>query len=107
MKHISILVPHGAVALSCIEGPFIMFNKANDFLIASGRSPIFHVQLVGLSQDAEIYAKQFSVKPDISVENVNQTDLIIIPAVNGEMEKVIHDNKDFFPWMFNPLGRSQ
>ena len=99
MKHISILVPHGAVALSCIEGPFIMFNKANDFLIASGRSPIFHVQLVGLSQDAEIYAKQFSVKPDISIENVNQTDLIIIPAVNGEMEKVIHDNKDFFPWI--------
>jgi len=37
MKHISILVPKGAVALGCIEGPFILFNKVNEFLESLGK----------------------------------------------------------------------
>jgi len=38
MKHISILVPKGAVALGCIEGPFILFNKVNEFFKSCSES---------------------------------------------------------------------
>src|SRR3989442_14567397 len=32
-------------------------------------------------------------------DEVDKTDLIIIPAFNGDMGKVIELNKDFFPWI--------
>jgi len=101
MKHISILVPNGAVALSCIEGPFILFNKVNEFLNNLGKPSVFKVQLVGLSANAQIYDTSFSVKPDCSIEEVLTTDLIIIPAVNGEMSRVIQNNEAFLPWIIN------
>lgn len=99
MKHISILVPRGAAALSCIEGSYTLFTKANDFFTNAGKSPLFNVQLVGLTKEVQVYDRLFRVSPDVEIENVHKTDLIIIPAVNGEMEKVIEDNKDFLPWI--------
>ena len=99
MKHVSILVPKGAAALGCIEGSFILFTKTNDFLAARGRPPLFKVQLVGLSSDAHVYDRLFSVVPDLTIGKVQKTDLIIIPAVNGEPDEVIAMNKGFFPWI--------
>jgi transcriptional regulator GlxA family with amidase domain len=101
MKHISILVPKGDVALSCIEGSFTVFNKVNDFLINMGKPPLFQVQLVGLTCETQVYQRLFRVTPDLSIDEVRRTDLIIIPAVNGDMNKVIESNKNFFPWMTN------
>jgi transcriptional regulator GlxA family with amidase domain len=99
MKHISILVPRGAAALSCIEGSYIVFTKANDFVVNAGKPPLFNVQLVGLDKEERVYDRLFRVTPDVEIGNVHKTDLIIIPAVNGDMEKVVEDNKDFFPWI--------
>lgn len=99
MKHISILIPQGAAALSCIEGSFILFNKANDFLASVDKPPAFKVQLVGLNKEVRVYDKLFTVRPDVSIDEVDKTDLIIIPAVNGDMKEVIDMNKDFFPWI--------
>jgi len=99
MKHVSILVPRGAAALSCIEGAFIMFTKVNDFLASRGRQPLFKVQLVGLTLEAQVYDRLFSVRPDVVIERVHKTDLIIIPAVNGDRTEVIAANKAFLPWI--------
>jgi transcriptional regulator GlxA family with amidase domain len=99
MKHISILVPTGAVALSCIEGPFILFNKVNEFSVNMGKSPLFKTQLVGLTKDSQVYDRLFQVSPEVTLQDVDKTDLIIIPAVNGNRKEVIEWNKDFFPWI--------
>ncbi|QOI97533.1 MAG: helix-turn-helix domain-containing protein [Flammeovirgaceae bacterium] len=99
MKTISILVPRGAVALSCIEGPFILFNKANEFLTSVGQQPLFQIQLVGLTPDAQVYDQFFTVKPHTTIDQVEHTDLIIIPAVNGNFTEVIDTNRDFLPWI--------
>jgi transcriptional regulator GlxA family with amidase domain len=99
MKHISILVPRGAAALSCIEGSFIMFTKANDFLASRGRQPLFKVQLVGLSSEPQVYDRLFSVRPDVAIAEVHRTDLIVIPAVNGDRAEVIESNRGFLPWI--------
>ncbi len=99
MKHISILVPRGAVALSCIEGPFILFNKVNELLVSTGKQPLFEVQLVGITKDTQVYDRLFKVSPDVAMEEIVMTDLIIIPAVNGDMNSVVDANKDFFPWI--------
>ena len=99
MKHISILVPRGAAALACIEGSYIAFNKVNDFFTAMGKPPCFHVNLVGITKEPQVYDKLFSVQPDLAIADAPYTDLIIIPAVNGDMNKVIEMNQEFFPWI--------
>jgi|SRR6185312_9659812 len=99
MKNISILVPNGDVALSCIEGSYTLFNKVNDFLVERNKPALFKVQLVGLTKEPQVYQRLFKVYPDLVLEEVKKTDLIIIPAVNGDMEKVIAMNADFLPWI--------
>ncbi|MFL5728563.1 MAG: GlxA family transcriptional regulator [Cytophagaceae bacterium] len=99
MKHISVLVPRGAASVSCIEGSFKLFSTVNDFLAGQGKQPLFNVQMVGLSKEAQTYDSVFKVIPDLTIEERFKTDLIIIPAVNGEWDKVIELNKDFFPWI--------
>jgi transcriptional regulator GlxA family with amidase domain len=101
MKIISILVPKGDVALSCIEGSFTVFNKVNDFLSGMGKPPLFKVQLVGLTREPQEYHRLFKVQPDLVLSEVKKTDLIIIPAVNGNMDKVIAQNAAFIPWMIS------
>lgn len=99
MKHISVLVPKGDAALGTIEGPFKFFSFVNDFLTAMGREPAFKVQLVGLSSEIQKYSGVFGVAPDATIHNLEKTDLIIVPAVNGDRDSVIEMNHEFFPWI--------
>lgn len=99
MKNVSILVPRGAAALGCIEGSFIAFSRANEILVNSGKTPLFSVQLVGMDYEPQVYDRLFTVRPDYSINDIKKTDLIIIPAVNGNMKDVIEINKAFFPWI--------
>jgi transcriptional regulator GlxA family with amidase domain len=99
MKHISILIPRGAASVSCIEGAFKIFTLANDFLVSAGKQALFKVQMVGISKEAQVYDRFFSICPDLTIEDKFKTDLIIIPAVNGHWEEVIRLNQDFFPWI--------
>lgn len=99
MKHISILVPKGAASLACIDGAFVAFTKANEFLEGMGKPAKFQVKLVGLTKEPQVYERLFTVCPELVINDVHKTDLIIIPAVNGDMEKVIEENKDFVPWI--------
>lgn len=105
MKHISILVPSGAAALGTIEGPLIMFTKANDFLQSMGKDPLFKVQTVGINGEPQVYDRLFKVYPDLMIKDVHHTDLIIVPAVNGDRQEVINANKDFFPWIVNHYNK--
>ncbi len=99
MKNISILVPKGAVALSCIEGSFVAFSRANEILTTMGKPPLFKLHLVGISDEQQVYDRFFSVRPDKTIKDALQSDLIIIPAVNGVPQEVIDLNKEFFPWI--------
>ena len=99
MKHVSILVPKGKAVISCIDGTYIGFQQANNILISMGKDPVFDIQLVGIAKEPEVYGRFFTIKPDHGMNDVEKTDLIIIPAVNGEMENVIDINKEFFPWI--------
>ncbi len=99
MKLISILVPKGAASLACIEGSYKAFTMVNDFLINKGKPALFNVQLVGIDNEPQVYDKLFTVRPDVTISNAGQSDLIIIPAVNGGMQDVIEKNKPFFPWI--------
>jgi transcriptional regulator GlxA family with amidase domain len=76
-----------------------MFTKANELLAGRGRRPLFDVRLVGLTQEPLVYDRLFSVRPDATIGSVSRTDLVIIPAVNGERREVIEANRAFLPWI--------
>lgn len=99
MKHICILVPKGAAALSCIEGSLKAFTTTNDFLTRRGKAPLFSIQLVGIDKEAQVYDGFFKVTPAAAISTIDRTDLIIIPAVNGDWNEVIQQNIDFIPWL--------
>jgi transcriptional regulator GlxA family with amidase domain len=100
MKHISILVPKGAI-LGSLEGSRQLLSQVNDFFKARGESPVFKVQLVGLSKETPLTGGLFTVNTDLVIEDVHKTDLIIIPALDGDIQLAIEKNRDFIPWIVN------
>lgn len=98
MKHISIIVPNESV-LTSITDPRYMFTAVNDFLVRAGKDPLFTVQMVGLSAEVLLNQGSFSVHTDVLMKDVKKTDLIIIPALSGDLKKSLELNKDFMPWI--------
>jgi transcriptional regulator GlxA family with amidase domain len=98
MKHISILVPKGAI-LGSLEGSRQLFSQVNEFYKAKGQPPLFKVQLVGLSNETPVSGGLFTVNTDVTIKDAGKTDLIIIPAIDGEINDAIEKNKDFIPWI--------
>lgn len=98
MKNVSILVPKGAL-LGNVEGPRQLFSCVNDFFASVGKPPLLKVQLVGLSNETQLNNGMYTIRPDALIKDVAKTDLIIIPAADGNLQQVIDDNKDFFPWI--------
>src|SRR6476661_5689555 len=98
MKHISILVPKGAI-LASLEGSRQLFTQVNEFFKAKGMPPLFKVQLVGLSKETTLTGGLFTANTDVILEDVKKTDLIIIPAIDGDMKNALKENQDFIPWI--------
>ncbi len=98
MKHISILVPKGAI-LGSLEGTRQLFTQVNEFMKARYEEPVFQVQLVGLSRETNVSGGLFTVNAPVLIEDVKKTDLIIIPALDGDLPTAVENNKAFIPWI--------
>lgn len=98
MKHISILVPEGAI-LGSVEGPHKVFREMNDFIMSMGNPPLCKVQLVGLTRQVQLNGGCFSVHPDVLIDEIEKTDLVIIPAFHGDLEKALSMNQEYIPWI--------
>ena len=99
MKHISIIVTKGAI-LGNIEGPRQVFTEANQFLQNIGKPPLFKIELVSLTKEAQLNDGLYTVSTRL-LKDVKKTDLIIIPAMYGDLQKAIELNKEFIPWILN------
>lgn len=98
MKHISILIPKGAI-LGSLEGSRQLFTQVNQFFKAKGEDPVFKVELVGLEKETPLSGGLFTAKSQSGINDVKKTDLIVIPAIDGDLEQAIENNKDFIPWI--------
>jgi transcriptional regulator GlxA family with amidase domain len=98
MKQISILVPKGAI-LGSIEGPRLVFAEVNALLRRMGKPALFHIQLVGLEPATSMCGGRYTVATDVLLTDVVKTDLIIIPAVDGDPEQALENNRAFLPWI--------
>jgi transcriptional regulator GlxA family with amidase domain len=98
MKNVSILVPESAV-MEAIADPRYLFTAVNQFLQASGKPALFEVQLVGQTREVKLHDGVFSVHADKLLEEVERTDLIVIPALFGDMRTAVEKNKGAIPWI--------
>lgn len=98
MKHISILIPRKAI-LGSLEGSRQLFTQVNQFCKARGEEPLFKVELVGITKETQVSGGLFTVHADKLLNEVAKTDLVIIPAVDGDLKSAIDLNIDMIPWL--------
>jgi len=98
MKHVSILVLNEA-KLNSVEEPFQAFNETNNILTSLGKDPLFEAHLVGLTKEVRLNNGLYTVKPQLVLNEIKNTDLIIIPAVQGNLTKALKLNREFIPWI--------
>lgn len=98
MKHVSILVPYEAVPAAIVD-PRYIFTTINRFLAEAGKEPAFQVQLVGIEKHVPLTDGTFSVNADKLYTSVKHTDIIIIPALSGDMKQALERNKALLPWI--------
>jgi len=99
MKHVSILIPHGHTSVVNIEGTHQIMNEVNSIHARMGKPPLFKVQLVGISRETSQRNGLFSISPDVLIDQVAKTDLIIVPAIHGTPEEIMEKNAAFVPWI--------
>jgi len=104
MKQITILTPYEAV-LASIDDPRCMFAGVNDMLEAAGKPPAFKIQLAGLSKEVKLHKGSFTVHTDVLLHEVTKTDLVVIPALSGNIQQALELNKAFIPWIVEQYKR--
>ena len=104
MKHISILVPQQAI-LGSVEGPRQLFTEVNEFLISMGKPALFDVHLVGLRRETDLNKGMCTIHTDLVYSDVERTDLIIIPAVQGDLQQALVVNHELIPWITQQYKR--
>ncbi|WP_293307205.1 GlxA family transcriptional regulator [Pedobacter sp. UBA5917] len=98
MKHVSILIPETAV-IEAIADPRYLFTAVNEFLQASGKLPLFKVELVGMTKEVKLNNSLFSVHADKLLHEVEHTDLIFVPAISGNVGYAMEANEELIPWI--------
>jgi len=100
-RHISIFVPAGSCILSSIIGTYKIFNTVNHLLRVQDpeNPPPFTIELVGLTEETNLYEGAFNIRPHTTIDNVDKTDLIIIPALSGDYTAEIKRNQAAVPWI--------
>lgn len=100
MKKVTILVPESSV-VEAVADPHYIFRAVNDFLQIAGKEPLFHIELVAVKKEVKLHNSLFSVHADRLIRDVENTDLIIIPALNGDMRTAIELNRKLIPWIIS------
>lgn len=95
---ISVFVPEYGV-IEAITPPFRSFKTANEFLIATGKKPIFEVEYLGLHEYVPANNGEYIIKTDRLLKNVTSTDLLFIPPAFGDITKGLHINAEAIPYL--------
>jgi len=100
-RHISIFVPTGTCILSSVVGSFKIFNQVNSLIQGQspGSPPAFMIELVGITPETDLYDAVFRIRPHKLIDQVDKTDLIIIPAIQGDYAAEIRRNEAALPWI--------
>lgn len=98
MKHISILPLYDAT-LTSIDSSYQLFNRVNDFMKYQGKAPFYNIEIVGTEKITQLGI--YSINSDRTIEQVKNTDVIVIPLLCGNFKKAISENQKYTEWLLN------
>jgi len=98
MKQVTILVPKGSAHMSSIAGSFEILTRANTFWERKGNKPLMEIRLAGFANDRKPGTGFFSVYP-ADIQEIEITDLLIIPSLSHDYENVIKKNAELVNWI--------
>ena len=104
MKKVSILVPESSV-MQAIADPQYLFTAVNQFLLASGKEPLFQVELVGAKKEVKLNNGLYAVHTDRQINNTEKADIIFVPALFGDMPAAVAKNKTLIPWIVDQYNK--
>jgi len=104
MKKITVYVPESAV-IEAITPAYRAFKTANEFLKASGKKPLFDVEYVALKKTVSANDGEYAIKIDRVLKDVGKTDVVILPALYGDIDHAIKANARAIPWIQQMYGR--
>jgi len=85
--------------MNSIDLPRQAFGEVNGILTAQGKAPLFNVQLVGITDKISLNNGLYEIFPDALIDDVRKTDLIIVPAMEGDLPTALEENSGFIPWI--------
>jgi transcriptional regulator GlxA family with amidase domain len=98
MKTVSVYVPENAV-IEAITPPYRLFKTANELLEAAGKPALFKVEYVGLKSSVAANDGEYTIKINRQLKDIEKTDLIVLPALYGDIEQAINANTAAIPWI--------
>lgn len=98
MKKVVILLLKGA-NLSSIENPRQGFEEANQYLRATGRPPLFEIQLAAAEPKVQLNNGLYEVQAHRLVHEIDHADLILIPALQEPVAIHTMENQAIIPWL--------
>jgi transcriptional regulator GlxA family with amidase domain len=98
VKRLAILLPTGATSWGSLILTVEVIEEANNYFISKGRQPVFKTILVSNDKRTRIRNGAFTVEADVSIGEVGDVDLIIVPAL-GDTENTLSKNKKNIEWV--------
>jgi len=97
-KHVSILALKNANYASIVDTRAI-FEKANELYQQRYKRDYFAIQIIAEEPVFTIERGFITIKPDATVDDGIESDLIIIPALRGDLLSCNHLNRYFVDWI--------
>jgi len=98
MKNITIVVPDCGVNLNSIGGAFEILRRANDYWQKAGNESRLDIHIAGFMTELKAHGNYLAIHP-IDIRNVKRTDLVIIPSLIDDFQKVVKDNAELIDWI--------
>lgn len=99
-KHISILALRNANYASIVDARAV-FEKANAIYRERYHDDYFVIQVIAELPEVTLERGLLTIRPDATISDDSVSDLIIIPALRGDLVTVNHLNRYFVDWIIN------
>jgi len=98
MKHVSILPLYDAT-LTSIDSSHQLFSRVNDFMKYQGKLPFYDIEVVGLTKNTKLSNGLYTIKTVKTINEIERTDVIVLPLLCGDFKKAIQENKKYTDWL--------
>lgn len=94
----SLLLLHD-VNLAGLENARQGLLEANEYLKRNGKASMFEIELIALEPEIILNNGLYTIKANKTIDQVNKTDLIIIPPVTSDLKSSLLKNQGFYSWI--------